>query len=317
MSTLARFVYFAQAVVAGHWMVSDGIEHFHVHFSSTVGLLATRVFPLTMSVTFHGPDEFSSPDSFHLAEKVAASRFVVAISSFARSQLLRVSAYPHWQKVCVCRLGVDASVFAPRPCAERSDPFEVLCVARLARVKAQHILLDAVARLIGEGRRVRLHLAGDGDERTALEAHAASLGIGSSVVFHGWLNQDAVQALYRRADVFVLPSFAEGVPVVLMEAMAMEIPCIATYIAGVPELIENEIDGLLVPASDTEALSRGIARLMDDPELRRTIGAASRVKVLRDFNLSRNAELLAGIFHERTAGVCRDDYQEYAPENHR
>ncbi|MGD1072496.1 MAG: glycosyltransferase family 4 protein [Bryobacteraceae bacterium] len=302
-TTLAHLFYFAEAVVAGHWMLLKGVRHFHVHFSSTVGLLMTTVFPLTMSITFHGPDEFSDLAGFHVAEKVSASSFACAISCYARSQLMRVCGFPQWSKIEVAKLGVDPSVFAPRPFRETPDPFEIVCVARLAPVKAQHILLDAIACLVHEGRRLKLHLVGDGDERARLEAHVARQALGDHVVFHGWLNQDRVLDLNGKADICALPSFAEGVPVVLMEAMAMEIPCVATFIAGVPELIEDRVSGLLVPASDTQRLASAIALLMDDPGLRRRIGAAGREKVLREFDLTKNTDLLAEIFRRRISSV--------------
>jgi colanic acid/amylovoran biosynthesis glycosyltransferase len=300
--TLAHLLYFAEAVVAGRWMLLGGVRHFHAHFSSNVGLLITRIFPLHMSITFHGPDEFSDPAGFSLAEKVSASSFICAISYFARSQLMQVCGPARWSRILVSRLGVDPAVFAPRIPRDGAEPFEVICVGRLARVKAQHVLLDAIASLIQEGRRVRLHIVGGGNERRSLEAHAAARGLGQHAIFHGFLNQDGVRSLYRNADIFALPSFAEGVPVVLMEAMSMEIPCVATYIAGIPELIEEGVSGLLVPASDAGALAHAIARLMDDADLRRRIGEAGRKKVLRDFNLEQNVEILAGIFRDRIAG---------------
>jgi len=299
--TLRHLLYLGEAVVAGHWMMAKGVTHFHTHFSSTVGLLAVRVFPLTMSMTIHGSGEFNDPIGFALAAKVAASRFVCAISSFGRSQLMKSCDPADWSKIEVSLLGVDAAAFRPRPFCESPDVFEILWVGSLTPARGQRLLVNAAGELLRQGRRLRLHLVGDGEDRAALEAHAAALGLHDAVVFHGWLNQDQVRSLYERADLFALASFAEGIPVVLMEAMAMEIPCVATYIAGIPELIRDGESGLLVHASDAAALAAAIARLMDQPELRRQLGKAGREKVLADFDLARNMAKLAGIFRRRLA----------------
>jgi glycosyltransferase involved in cell wall biosynthesis len=299
--TLAHLLYFAEAVIAGRWMMEEGYSHFHVHFSSTVGLLVTAMFPLTMSMTLHGPDEFTDPAGSHLARKVNACSFVCAISHFARSQVMRFCDPSQWNKIEVSRLGVDTALYAPRPQRDQPGLFELICVGRLAPVKAQHVLLEAVSRLAREGYQVRLRLVGDGPDRNSLEARAVELGIEASVAFEGWRNQDAVRALYAQADLFVLPSFAEGVPVVLMEAMAMEIPCVATWVAGIPELITDGLNGLLVAPSDEEDLKRAIARLLEDPELRRRLGQAGRARILERYHLDTNFLHMAEIVRRRLA----------------
>ena len=186
----------------------------------------------------------------------------------------------------------------------RADPerFELLCVGRLAAAKGHHILLDAVHQLLGEGRSIRLRLAGDGPERQGLERRIAELGLGQNVEVLGALNQDRVRQLYRETDLFVLTSFAEGVPVVLMEAMAMEIPCVSTWITGVPELIRHAVDGWLVPPGDAGEAARGIAHLMDNPDLRQQLGASGRTRVIEKYNLGRNTAHLAEIFKRRLSG---------------
>ena len=171
----ANIAYFAEAVVAGARMNSLGLGHLHSHFTSTVALLLTRVFPVSMSVTIHGPDEFNDVLGFYLAEKVARSRFISAISSYARSQLMKASSPEFWNKIEVVPLGVDSSIFAPRP--HRSNParFEILCVGRLAPAKAQHLLVEAVDHLVREGRNIHLRLVGDGPDRATLEKSIAAL----------------------------------------------------------------------------------------------------------------------------------------------
>lgn len=297
--TVLHLVYFAEAVVAGREIHRAGIAHLHAHFTSTVALIAARIFPIGFSITIHGPEEFDDVVGFALAEKVARSRFICAVSSYARSQLMRASEPDHWQKLEVCRLGVDPSVFPARPVRENVESFELICVGRLAPVKAQQILIGACARLIKAGRNLTLRLVGDGPDRLRLEHYAISIGMQQYVVFEGPLNQDEVIARYRRSDIFALASFAEGVPVVLMEAMAMELPCVATWVNGVPELIRDEVDGLLVPPSEEEQFACALDRLMNDPSLRLRLGQSARQRVIEKYNLEKNAADLAEVFRRR------------------
>ncbi|HEX8475841.1 MAG TPA: glycosyltransferase family 4 protein [Pyrinomonadaceae bacterium] len=292
-------MYFVEAVLLGRWMQERRLTHVHSHFTPNVCVLAGRIFPVTVSLTIHGPVEFDDAIGFSLAEKVRASTFIAAISNYARSQLMRFSSPEDWGKIEVSPLGVDPHLYEPRPPRENPSPFEVICVGRLAPVKAQHILVAAVEALLKQGRAVRLRLVGDGPMRESLESDVVARGLGEHVVFEGWLNQDKVRELYRRADVFALASFAEGVPVVLMEAMSMEIPSVATRINGVPELIRDGIDGLLVAPSDVDELADAISSLMDDAALRRRLGEAGRRRVVERYDLARNTERLAEIFRRR------------------
>jgi glycosyltransferase involved in cell wall biosynthesis len=187
----------------------------------------------------------------------------------------------------------------PRAFRADPDPFQIACVGQLAPVKGQHMLLAAVELLAREGRRVLLRIAGDGPDRASLEQDIAGRNLARHVVMEGFLNQDKLRELYAECDALVLPSFAEGIPVVLMEAMAMEIPCVATWITGIPEIIRHETDGLLAPPGDADALARAIARLMDDSALRRRLGQQGRLRILEKFDLHRNTEHLAEIFRRR------------------
>jgi len=295
--------YFGEAVVAGHWIKAKGLTHFHVQYSSTVGLLITKVFPLTMSLTLHGSGEFVDPRGFHVAEKVAAATFVCAVSQFGRSRILNSCAPSDWSKVEVVHLGVDSDEFAPGVFRASPETFHVISVGRLVKLKALPILLNAVARLVREGRRVMIHLAGEGPEQDYLQESAARVGLERLVVFEGYVDQPRLRELYRSADLLVMPSFDEGVPVVLMEAMAAQVPCVATRITGIPELIRDEVDGLLVAPSDEEALAAAIRRCVDDPELRRRLGQAGRKRVREVFDLERNCGTLAEIFRRRLSAA--------------
>lgn len=295
--------YFTQALMVGQWMRRNRIPHLHVHYSSTVGLLVKRVFPVGLSISFHGPDEFDNPVSFHIREKVHACDFVRAISQYARSQLMKSSDTADWRKIEVVYMGVDPTAFAPRPFRPDPVPLNLICVGRLSPVKAQHILIAAIARLAGAGTNVRLHVVGGGPDRKTLEQEVAIRKIQDHVVFHGFTPQEKLDELYRQTDIFVLASFAEGVPGVLMEAMSMEIPCVSTWITGVPELIRNGIDGLLVAPSDEVAFASAIAQLVADRELRRTMGQAGRERILDRFQLEKNAAQLGELFRSNAAGV--------------
>ena len=306
-----NLMYFIEALMVGQWMKRKGLRHLHVHLASqaaSVGLFVRTVFGFGYSLTVHGPDEFYDAGRQMLAEKIRAADFLCCISSFARSQLMKLSPYDHWSKFVVSPLGVDPETFAPRP--PRAAPegfetrpapetFEILCVGRLIPAKGQHILIDAVEQLTQEGRQVRFRLVGSGPDEASLREHAARSTARECIVFEGAINQDRIRNYYAAADAFCLPSFAEGLPVVLMEAMAMEIPCVTTYIAGIPELIRDGVDGLLAPPSDLDALVTALARLMDDAELRQRMAISGRARIVEHFDLRRNVERLAAIFVER------------------
>jgi colanic acid/amylovoran biosynthesis glycosyltransferase len=300
--------YFVEAVILGRWMESQGLRHLHVHFANaaaTVGLIASRTFPIEFSLTVHGPDEFYDAPGLRLAEKIAGASFACCIGQFARSQLMKLSPPDEWGKFEIGPLGVDPQLFTPRPFRSAPDTFEILCVGRLVPAKGQHVLVAAVSRLVKTTPNLRLRLVGDGPDREGLERAVTAANLGRHVVLEGSANQDRIRDYYRQADIFVLASFAEGIPVVLMEAMAMEIPCVSTFVAGIPELIRNDIDGILVPPSDDRALASAIKRLIDDSALRRRLGVAARRRVMDKYNLDRNIEVLAQIFADRIGGHQR------------
>jgi glycosyltransferase involved in cell wall biosynthesis len=260
--------------------------------------MAAKIFPVTFSLTVHGPDEFYDVPGYRLAEKLSAANLVCAIGFFARSQLMKICDPSLWGKIRVTPLGVDPSVFTPRTPDPDSRLFDVVCVGRLVPAKGQHVLLAAVSRLLSRGRGLRLRLVGDGPDRESLERAARRLGIREHVIFEGAVNQDEIRGILEKADVFALASFAEGIPVVLMEAMAMEIPCVSTSVAGIPELIRDSVDGLLVAPSDEDGLAAAIGRLMDDGELRLRLGAAGRRRVIEKYDLRTNVARLATAFEE-------------------
>jgi len=305
--TPTHLFHFTEALMLGRWMAATGLNRLHVHFATAAASVASLVkatFPIHLSMTVHGPDEFNNVRTEHFAEKIARADQVICISQFARSQSMQHSAPAHWHKLSVVRLGVDAAQFSPaatsppRPGLSRPD-FSLLCVGRLTPAKGQHLILDALATLREQSIMVSLTLVGDGPDRASLESHCIGLGLREQVRFTGALNQDEVRPLYHTHDAFILPSFAEGIPVVLMEAMASGLPCITTRIAGIPELIEHEHSGLLTFASDVTGLCESIQRLAQNDSLRLRLAANGRNKVCTEYNLESNIRKLADIFRAK------------------
>ncbi|MGH8338313.1 MAG: glycosyltransferase family 4 protein, partial [Gammaproteobacteria bacterium] len=294
--------YFTEALMLGTWMEDRALSHVHVHFvnpASTVGLITSRVFSVGFSFTVHGPDEFFDVRGQRLSEKIESASFVICIGYFARSQLMKLSPSHNWNKFEIAPLGVDLEVFTQVPSHLPVEPFRLLCVGRLVPAKGQHILLAALDRLVKAGRNVNLRFVGDGPDRASLERDVKCRSLGDRVTFEGNVNQDRIRQFYHDADAFVLASFAEGIPVVLMEAMAMEIPCVSTMITGIPELIRDGVDGLLVAPSDDCALAGAIERLIEDEGLRLRLSTAGRRRIAGKYDLNKNVALLAEIFRAR------------------
>jgi colanic acid/amylovoran biosynthesis glycosyltransferase len=304
VAQLKHAAYLTEALMVGQWMAQRQLKHVHVHLGSqpaTVGLFTKVVFDVGLSITVHGADEFYDAVTQHLAEKVAGADFIVCISNFARSQLMFCSDHEHWHKLVVCRLGIDLTRFAARPYKRvRTDEnFHILCVGRLAAAKGQHLLVQAVAQLKAMGRPVTLDVVGAGPNAASLAALVQRLNASDYITLSGPITQDHIHEHYGRADCFSMPSFAEGIPVVLMESMSMQIPCVTTYITGIPELIISGETSLLVPPSDVDSLVGALDKLIQDPALAKRLGEAARIKVQADYDLPRNVGKLATIFAER------------------
>jgi colanic acid/amylovoran biosynthesis glycosyltransferase len=292
---LYHVAYFGEAILVGRYMRQCGISHVHASFSATVALIAARTFPVTMSFGVYGYGELHNPSESHLAELIEGALFVRSISRHGRGQLMLSSDRKQWPKLIYVPLGIDAAEFAPADPRAPSVPPQVLCVGRLAPEKGQALLLEVVAALNSEGYPVHLRLVGDGADRGWLEHRASELGITSSVDFVGQVDQDRLMELYRETDVSVLSSLAEGIPMVLMEAMAMQIPCVAPCITGIPELIEHGVDGMLFAVGDVEDLKAKIRTLLDAPALCAQIGRQARARVIRDYDMAQNTERFAEV----------------------
>jgi colanic acid/amylovoran biosynthesis glycosyltransferase len=302
---LWQLFYFAEAVVLWDRARRRGVEHLHAHFAnvgSDVALLAATLGreagrgPRTWSMTMHGSTEFYDVSAFRLPEKVRDARFVACVSDFTRSQLMLHTEEEHWRKLALVRCGVDPEAFAAVARNGASGVLRVLVVGRLVSGKGYSLLLEAVADVVARGHDVTLEIVGEGPAREALRARAAALGIDERVRWLGAVGQDEIRRHYEQADAFCLPSFAEGVPVMLMEAMAMELPVVATDVMGVRELVEDGVNGLLVRPSRPDLLADAIELLAKDADMRRRLGAAGRETVKREFDVGRSAEQIHQVF---------------------
>ncbi len=289
---LYQAFYFAEAGVLAAHLRRIRARHLHNHIAEaagTVAMLAARMAGIPFSFTLHGPGIFMAPAYWRLDEKIRRARFVACISHFARAQAMLLSGQADWDKLHIVHCGVDPARYRP---PESGPQKRLLFVGRLAAVKGVPVLFETLAKLREAHPDLHLTLVGDGPERGALEEAARNLRLQSHITFLGYLSQDAVAEQLGRHDLFVLPSFAEGVPVVLMEAMAARLPVIATAVGGVGELVDATC-GLIVPPGDSEALARAIDALLCDPERGRRMGAAGAAKVAAHFDSRKEAARLA------------------------
>ncbi len=297
--------YFVQGVVLWDRCRRAGVSHVHAHFanvSSDVAMLAAMLGGdgFTWSYTMHGPTEFYDLRHHRLAEKATDAAFVICISDFARSQLMGIVDPAGWSKLRVVHCGVDVARFAPAAAARLREegPVTVACVGRLVPEKGQSLLIEAVGAMRDAGVDVRLVLVGDGPQRESLERLVDSSGLRDGVVFRGAVAHTEVERILHEADIFCLPSFAEGVPIVLMEAMAMELPVVACQVMGIPELIEDGLTGRLVRPGSRGDLIRALSALAADPDRRAGLGRAARERVAAQFDLTANVAQLREVYAE-------------------
>jgi colanic acid/amylovoran biosynthesis glycosyltransferase len=319
---LWQVFYFAEATMLWSECRRRGIHHIHVHLANAaadLALLAAQIgtavepeHPWSWSFTMHGPTEFADLGHYRLAEKLRDARFVVCISDFARSQLMALSEPDSWDRLEVVHVGIPVDQFTRSSAAPAQRHPAILYIGRLVPEKGQAVLLEATALLADRGHLVEVTLAGDGTLRADLERRAEQLGIAPQVSFLGAVGQDRLRELYEAASIFCLPSFAEGVPVVLMEAMAMGLPVVSTRIAGIPELIEDGVGGLLVAPGRPDELADRLESLLTDPALCRELGMKGREAVLREFDAERSATQLYELFSERLLGAAPQRSPEVA-----
>lgn len=298
---LRHLIYFAESCYVAAQCRMAGIRHLHAHFgtnSATVAMLANALDGPSYSFTVHGPEEFDAPRALALGEKIANSAFAIAVSQFGRSQLNRWAAPEHWPRIKVVHCGIEPSTFpAPTPLAD--GPLKLVSIGRFSEQKGQLVLISAMADVIRKRPDATLQLVGDGEMRDLIEAEISRHGLSGNIELTGWLSEADVRARLADAHALVMPSFAEGLPMVIMEAMAAGRPVIGTYIAGIPELVRPGETGWLVPAGDSAALASAILELAETPVGELTqMGAKGRARALERHDVHKEAAKLAIYFRD-------------------
>jgi colanic acid/amylovoran biosynthesis glycosyltransferase len=279
-----HLIYFSEACVVAQWVVDAQCDHIHAHFgtnSTDVALLAAALAAKPFSFTVHGPEEFDHPRELGLPLKMERAARTVAISQFGRSQLCRWATPALWNRLVVAHCGLDA-MFKAMPETASNQTNTLVCVGRLSEQKGQLTLLQALRKVLDTGINCQLVLAGDGPLREMLEQQAAGLSLQNHIRITGWIDGAQVRREILAARAMILPSFAEGLPVVIMEALALSRPVISTYVAGIPELVLPGECGWLVPAGDVDQLAAAMLQCLQtgESDLRR-MGDFGRVRALQ------------------------------------
>ncbi|MCE9621055.1 MAG: glycosyltransferase family 4 protein [Actinomycetia bacterium] len=314
-ATLWSYFQLAEAIMTYRVMRRSGSHHLHAHFGqapATVAWLTTQVAHRhrtgrtnTWSMTIHGWHEFANEREARLREKVADASFVVAVSDFTRSQLFRIADTQHRDKIHVVRCGVDLTRFSARSDEPSNPRPRIAIVARVSAEKGHSVLVDAVATMHRRGLDVIVDVVGpEVDEVGAhVRSQAETAGISDALVWHGALPPDGVAGVLAQANVFCLPTFAEGLPVVIMEAMARGVPVVTTYIAGIPELAVDHTTALVVPAARGDLLADALTEVLSDDALRHRMVTAAGAAVRQQHDIAQNAQLLAQLFRQHGEGA--------------
>ena len=296
---LYHIIYLAEACVLLGWFRKLGITHIHAHFGTnptTVAMLCHALGGPDYSFTVHGPYEFDQPESIALRENINRAAFVVTISLFSKGQLYRWCDHQQWQKIHVIRCGVDNNFFHQLTTTISSQP-NLVCVGRLCEEKGQLLLLQAVKQLAEENLPCNLTLVGDGSLRAEIESLIKDYNLEAQVKITGWASGAQVQKYMINSRALIQPSFAEGLPVVIMEALALSRPVISTYVAGIPELVKPGINGWLVPSGSVEALTAAMREVLQQPtEHLEEMGKAGAATVKAQHNVAEEASKLANLF---------------------
>ena len=292
---LLWMAYFLEAVQLARWLSQSGAERLHVHFpnnGSSTGMIAALLVDIPFSMTAHG-SELLEPERFQLGLKTEQCDFVACISDFGRKLIQNEVSEEHNAKLAIVRCG--PALFHPLPMRETDCP-EIVCVARLSEEKGHFVLLDALQQLVAEGVNFRCTLVGGGPLEDQIRSEVAERGLSQHVTLDGAQPPDAVRGYYERASVVCLASFHEGIPVVLMEAMATRRPVVATAVGGIPELIRDGENGWLVPSKDPSALAGALKEALTDREAAEARAAAGYEAVDAEYRVERSAERMVRLF---------------------
>ena len=285
-SLLYQIFYFAEAGLVASRMKRQELTHVHNHApdaSGYVAMIAGAIGDLTHSMTLHGFGILSEPRRWRLKEKIERSLFTICVSYHARSQAMLWSNRDCWNRLHIVHCGIDLERMDTRK--HRGRGRNILFVGRFDRVKGVPVLLEAFEILADQNPNLHLHLVGDGPERSELESIVHEKGLDGRVTFYGYQSQAQLSEHFAEADVFVMTSFAEGVPVALMEAMAFGVPVVAPRITGIPELVTDGVSGFLTTPSDVDCLLEKIETLLNDAEQRNRFAVEGRQVVEQEFNL--------------------------------
>ncbi|WP_339693409.1 glycosyltransferase family 4 protein [uncultured Parasphingorhabdus sp.] len=295
--------HFVEAICLARLLSAENCTRLHNHFANsgaTVGMIAADFNKIPWSVTLHGISETDFPAGMLLPEKLERADFVACASYFMRAQAMRLVPTSHWPKMHIIRCGVDLSSLPPAKTthlhSDKSDSVKLLCVGRLSPEKGYFGLLDTLARLAAEGLDFSLTIVGDGPSADEIHAKVAALALSDRVRFTGALPEAETLTEISHCDIFLLPSLMEGLPVVLIEALAMQKAAIASRVAGIPELIEDGRSGLLFTPSDWADLERQLRHLFSDESLCETLGEQGNAIVKSEFDIMIPAQILARLF---------------------
>ena len=291
--------HFVESIDLAAELERRGVEHLHNHFANSganVGYLAAHFLDLDWSLTLHGSSEFDYPAGLLLPEKLEAAQFVACVTHFGRAQAMRTVDPKHWHKFHIVRAGIDPpNSHGAAPVSMPRRP-RLVCVARLSPEKGHAGLLQAFAELVRDGVDVELELLGDGPESARIEAQIQQLELEGRVKMRGQVAEDVALAAMSNATAVVLASFMEGLPVVLMEALALGVPVVAPCVAGIPELVEHGVSGLTFPPGDWSKLAAALKQMLADPELRQRLAAEGKRRVEAEFFVERSINpLLAAL----------------------
>ncbi len=297
------FICFVEACVLAEWVRQEEIDHVHAHFATnslTVVLFTHHLTGVSYSFTMHGSEEFDRPESIGFKDKIKYAHFVAAISCYTRSQLYRWSDVSDWNKIHIIRCGVDKDFLEDSITPVCSDPV-LLTVGRFCEQKGQLLLLQAFKKLTMQHQTAKLVMVGDGLLKSQIQDYIQQHGLSNSVELTGSLDGKQIREKISQARAFVLPSFAEGLPVVIMEAFALARPVISTYVGGIPELVKPGENGWLVPASSVEDLVMALNQVIDLPIDRlNKMGRQGRQKVIAQHSVDKEADKLQKLFAHAT-----------------
>lgn len=293
-----HLAYVAEACLILPWLARFGIGRLHAHFGTNSAEVAMLVHSLggpPYSFTVHGPEEFMRPVG--LTEKIKRASLVVAISNFGKSQLCLWAPYEQWSKIHIIRCGLEQAFHKGVETRLPPATARLTCVGRLTEAKGQLLLVEAAARVAAKNIDFQLVLAGDGPLRAALESLIDRFGLRDRVRITGWISSSQVRQELLASRAMVLPSFAEGLPVVIMEALALHRPVLTTYVAGIPELVTHGETGWVFPAGSVEDLALAMEQclLSPDEEIAR-MGDAGCRRVMRLHSVDEEARKLAALF---------------------